>query len=243
MDETSPPAEATRPIAPEPEPEPRWRQTQRLMTGEAWALGALTAVLWIVSGVQLLGKTQGWDETMLALGSLYPPYFRQGFWWTPLTHIFLHGGLLHIVMNTSALVSLGPAIAVRLGRDLKGALLFWTFFLICGLAGGLLFLVLHWNGEISAVGASGAICGLWGAVARLTPDGGLTPILSSQVGKQTWSFIVMNLVLVAIGFGLGMASGEGGLMIAWECHVGGFIAGLFLVEMFPARYWWLRQPA
>jgi hypothetical protein len=119
------------------------------MAGEAWALGALTLVLWIVSGFQLLGKMQGWDETMLALGALYPPYFRQGFWWTPLTHIFLHAGLLHIVMNTSALVSLGPAIAVRLGRDLKGALLFWAFFLICGLAGGLLFLVLHWNGEIS----------------------------------------------------------------------------------------------
>ncbi len=42
----------------------------------------------------------------------------------------------------------------------------------------------------------------------------------------------MNLVLVAIGFGLGQASGQGGLMIAWECHVGGFIAGLLLVDVF-----------
>ena len=180
---------------------------------------------------------------MLALGCLYPPYFKQGFWWTPLTHIFLHGGLLHIVMNTSALLSLGPAIALRLGRDWRGGLLFWAFFLICGLAGGLLFLAMHWNSEISAVGASGAICGLWGAVARLRSDGGLDPIFSRQVGKQTWSFVVMNLVLIAIGFAIGTASGEGGLMIAWECHVGGFIAGLLLVQVFPVRYWWLRQPA
>jgi len=241
MDETGPSAEVVQPT--KPPPEPRWRQTLRLLSGEAWAMGALTLVLWIVSGVQLLGKMQGWGETMLALGCLYPPYFKQGFWWTPLTHIFLHAGLLHIVMNTSALVSLGPAIAVRLGRDWRGGLLFWAFFLICGVTGGLLYLAMHWNGDIPAVGASGAICGLWGAVARLTSDGGLTPIFSRQVGKQTWSFVVMNLVLVAIGFAIGKASGEGGLMIAWECHVGGFIAGLLLVEVFPARYWWLRQVA
>jgi len=233
--------EATRPI--EPTPEPGWRRTLRLLTGPAWALGALTLVLWIVSGVQFLGKTQGWEDVMFALGSLYPPYFRQGFWWTLLTHIFLHGGLLHIFMNTTALVSLGPAIGARLGSDLKGGVLFWTFFLICGLAGGLLFLAMHWNGDISAVGASGAICGLWGAVARLTANGELAPVFSRQVGKQTWSFVVMNLVLIAIGFGLGRASGQGGLMIAWECHVGGFIAGLFLIQAFPVRYWWLRQPA
>lgn len=237
--------EVTRPPEPaiEPTPEPGWRRTLRLLTGPAWALGLLTLVLWIVSGVQFLARTQGWEEAMFALGSLYPPYFRHGFVWTPLTHVFLHNGLLHIFMNTTALISLGPAIAVRLGSDLKGALLFWAFFLICGVAGGLLFLGLHWNGDISAVGASGAICGLWGAVARLTANGELAPIFSRQVGKQTWSFVVMNLVLIAIGFGIGRASGQGGLMIAWECHVGGFIAGLFLVEAFPVRYWWLRQPA
>lgn len=239
MDETTRPPEP----APEPTPEPGWRRTLRLLAGPAWALGLLTLVLWVVSGVQFLGKMQGWEEAMFALGSLYPPYFRHGFWWTPLSHIFLHSGLLHIFMNTTALVSFGPAMAVRLGRDLRGALLFWAFFLICGLAGGLLFLAMHWNGEVAAVGASGAICGLWGAVARLTPEGRLTPIFSREVGKQTWSFVVMNLVLVAIGFGLGQASGQGGLMIAWECHVGGFIAGLLLVDVFPARYWWLRRPA
>ncbi len=77
----------------------------RLLAGPAWALGLLTLVLWVVSGVQFLGKMQGWEEAMFALGSLYPPYFRHGFWWTPLSHIFLHSGLLHIFMNTTALVS------------------------------------------------------------------------------------------------------------------------------------------
>lgn len=239
MDETTRPPEP----ASEPTPEPGWRRTLRLLTGPAWPLGVLTLVLWIVFGVQFLAKTRGLEDAMFALGALYPPYFQRGFVWTPLTHIFLHGGLLHIFMNTTALVSLGPAIAVRLGSDLKGALLFWAFFLICGVAGGLLFLGLHWTGDISAVGASGAICGLWGAVARLTANGELAPVFSREVGKQAWSFTVMNVVLIAIGFGIGQASGQGGLMIAWECHVGGFIAGLFLVQAFPVRYWWLRQPA
>jgi membrane associated rhomboid family serine protease len=206
---------------------------------EAWPLGALTAILWIVFAFQLAGDFTGWNEIMLNLGALGAPSFRHGYWWTPLTNVFLHAGLFHILMNSSALLSLGLGLAFRLGRDLKGAGLFWSFFVLCGLAGSALFLALHWNGESYAVGASGAICGLWGGVARLTSDGELAPIVSRQVGKQIQSFVIMNLILVAIGFGLGVMSGQGGLMIAWEAHVGGFVAGLFLVQVFPARYPWL----
>lgn len=220
-------------------PTPSWISRHYTLLKDAWPLGVLVVVLWIISGIQLLGDLTGWNETMLNLGALGASSFRYGYWWTPLTNIFLHAGLLHILMNSSALVSFAPGLVFRFGRDLKGAGVFWGFFVLCGLAGSALFLALHWNDGSYAVGASGAICGLWGAVARLTADGGLAPVLSRQVGKQTQSFVIMNLVLVAIGFGVGKASGTGGLMIAWEAHVGGFVAGLFLVQVFPARYPWL----
>jgi hypothetical protein len=35
-------------------------------------------VLWLVFAGQLMGEALGWDDAMLALGALYPPYFRQG---------------------------------------------------------------------------------------------------------------------------------------------------------------------
>lgn len=243
MEEGAPEAGVVRGLTDNKPPKRFRAERYYVWLNEAWPLGALALLLWGIFAFQLIGDFTGWNETMLNLGALGAPSFRHGYWWTPLTNMFLHAGLFHILMNSSALLSLGLRVSLRFGRDLKGGGLFWSFFVLCGLAGSALFLALHWNGESYAVGASGAICGLWGGVARLTSDGGLVPIVSRQMGKQTWSFIVMNLVLVAIGFGLGQVSGQGGVMIAWEAHVGGFIAGLFLIQVFPVRYRGLRQPA
>jgi membrane associated rhomboid family serine protease len=238
VEEGAPPTEIVRGLTDGKPTKRSWGLRYNTLLNEAWPVGALTLLLWVIALAQIGSDAfgLGWNGAMLNLGALGASSFRFGYWWTPLTNMFLHTGPLHILMNSSALVSLGPALAFRFGRDLKGAGLFWAFFVLCGLAGSALYLALLWTSDSYAVGASGAICGLWGGVARLTAEGGLAPIVSRQVGKQTQSFIVMNLVLVAIGFGIGVMSGAGGLMIAWEAHVGGFIAGLFLIQVFPTRY-------
>lgn len=210
---------------------------------EAWPAAVLLLVIWICFAAQEVAAWRGQEQTVRIFGSVFPPAFRDGVWWTPVTHIFLHGGLLHILMNSSALIALAPVVSQRLGRDAFGALLFLAFFLICGVAGAGLFLVLHWGGAVPMIGASGAICGLWGAVARLTATPALAPIVSRQVGRQVRSFVIMNLILVALGGILGLASGQGGVLVAWEAHVGGFIAGLLLIDVFPVRFWWLREDA
>jgi len=220
---------------------PIWRSGFSILWTQAWPVAALLVGLWVVFAGQTLADLTGRGEQVLLLGALYPPAFRVGVWWTPLTHIFLHGGLLHIAMNSSALGALGPAVSQRLGRDAIGGLLFLGFFVLCGLAGGGVYLALHWGGGAPMLGASGAICGLWGAVARMTETTDLAPIWSRSVGRQARSFLVMNLILVAIGGALGVLSGAGGVLVAWEAHVGGFVAGLFLVRLFPARFWWLSE--
>lgn len=220
---------------------PIWRSGFSVLWKQAWPVAALLVVLWVVFAGQTLAELAGNGEQVLLLGALYPPAFRAGVWWTPLTHMFLHGGLLHIAMNSSALGAFGPSVSQRLGRDAVGALLFLGFFMLCGLAGGVLYLALHWSGDMPMLGASGAICGLWGAAARMTETTDLAPIWSRPVGRQAWSFLVMNLILVGIGGALGMLSGAGGVLVAWEAHVGGFVAGLFLVRLFPARFWWLSE--
>lgn len=84
------------------------------------------------------------------------------------------------------------------------------------------------------VGASGAICGLWGAAARHAPDGGVAPLRSAQVRGNIVLFTQMNVVLFLILFALvRLTDGVGGL--AWEAHLGGFLFGLLLGPWFAPR--------
>lgn len=209
---------------------------------EAWPVMVITAVIWLVFAGQIIGDARGYDDAIYIYGALSAPGFSHGLWWTALTHMFLHAGWLHIAMNSAALIALGPAVAQRLGRDALGGLLFFGFYLVCGLAGGAAFLLLS-PGQGAAVGASGAIFGLWGAVARLSGPGEikLAPIFSGTVGRQVVSAVISNLVVVGLGAAYGLASGIGIIGIAWQAHLGGFVAGLLLIQVMPARFWWLRE--
>ena len=216
----------------------------KLLWGEAWPVVVLTAVLWLVFAGQLVGEALGYDNAIFALGALSRMGLDYGLWWTPLSHMFLHVGWLHIAMNSAALIALGPAIAQRLGRDALGGLMFLGFFLICGLAGGAAFLLLA-PANAPAVGASGAIFGLWGAVARLSGPGQikLAPLFSRGVGQQIVSAVVSNLVVVFAAAAFGLASGVGIIGVAWQAHLGGFVAGILLIQVLPVRFHWLRHPA
>jgi len=211
---------------------------------EAWPVVVLTGVIGLVFAAQLVGGAYGFDAAIFVLGALSKVGLEHGLWWTPLTHMFLHVGWVHVGMNTLALVALGPAIAQRFGRDAFGGLLFLIFFVVCGLAGGAAFLLLA-PPNVPAVGASGAIFGLWGAVARLAAPGQveLAPLFSRGVAQQIGSAIISNLLVVAFAAAFGLASGAGIIGIAWQAHLGGFVAGILLIQLMPVRFHWLRQAA
>jgi membrane associated rhomboid family serine protease len=208
---------------------------------EAWPVVVLAGVIGLVFAGQLIGAAYGYEEAIFVLGAVSKVGLAYGLWWTPLTHMFLHAGWVHIGMNILALIALGPAVAQRFGRDAFGGLLFLIFFLVCGLAGGAAFLLLA-PANVPAVGASGAIFGLWGAVARLAAPGQikLAPLFSREVARQVGSAIVSNLLVVAFAAAYGLASGAGVIGIAWQAHLGGFIAGILLIQVMPARFHWLR---
>jgi membrane associated rhomboid family serine protease len=154
---------------------------------------------------------------------------REGRWWTLLTSMFIHAGLYHLTMNVSAL-SIGAPVYRRLGAGLKGTLLFFGLYFTCGLAGGLAYVALNPEGTTPAAGASGAIFGLWGALARIGPgDGEIYPLFSKAVGRHVWRAAKQNLALIAFLFVLGLLSRGAALKLAWEAHAGGFLAGLLLI--------------
>ncbi len=148
------------------------------------------------------------------------------------SHLFLHGGWGHVVMNSLWLLAFGPVVARRFG-----ALLFLLFFLLCGAAGAGAFLLFNWGGTDPVVGASGAVSGLMAAGLRLMPgmfawaqpgDPQLAPILSRPILSFSLIWAGLNL---AVGLFGGAFLGADGA-IAWQAHLGGYLAGLLLAGLF-----------
>ena len=148
-----------------------------------------------------------------------------------ISHIGLHGGWLHLFLNTTALLAFGAPVARLFGADLSGLVRFSAYFLVCGLLGGLTFWALHPQGAVPLVGASGAISGLMGGAARLIERRG---VLGGAFSRAALGFvvpwIVLNLLIALAGAALGPA-----VPIAWEAHLGGLAAGLLLLGVFAPR--------
>lgn len=153
------------------------------------------------------------------------------------THMFAHAGFAHLLGNSGALLALSTPVMARFrgARSPAAWLRYAVLFGLSGLCGAVLFLAIHPTSDTPMVGASGAICGLWGATARIGLDGRFIPILSRNVWREVKAFARMNLVLFLILFVYArlMHGGVGGL--AWEAHLGGFLFGLLTMPLIAPR--------
>lgn len=207
----------------------------------AWPNAVVTVAILLVAVWQTGRMLSGDGNLGIDWGGLSAAALADGRWWTPFTSMFMHAGIAHLIFNMLALAQLGPIVALRFGRDGRALVTYLAFYLLCGLVGDAVYLAIHPASAVPMIGASGAIFGLWGASARLGPNGSLAPVFSRQVWKQTQSAIVSNLIIMAIVLLPALLSGQmsyGG--IAWEAHLGGYLAGLLLVGLpvFKARPIW-----
>jgi membrane associated rhomboid family serine protease len=177
-----------------------------------WTLVGLNVVAYIVELVN--------QNTVITDGVLVGHFpgttigVADGQWYRLITNAFLHEppgsglGILHIAFNMWALIVVGPALERTLGR-----VRFLAVYLVSALAGSVLFYLLASPGN-SALGASGAIFGLFGGwfvlSRRLRLD-----------SRQIVMLIVLNLVISFAVPG-----------IAWQGHLGGLIAGTALTAAF-----------
>lgn len=132
-----------------------------------------------------------------------------------LTHQFLHGGIIHLLFNMLALVSIGPQVEDYLGRNK-----FILFYLLCGLGSAFLHMFMI-KSSTPMVGASGAIYGILLMFAILSPN------------EKLYFFGLIGMkakYLVGILFGieilLGFCSQSDG--IGHFAHVGGGLTGILL---------------
>lgn len=144
------------------------------------------------------------------------------------TSLFLHGGFLHILGNMWFLYIFGDNIEDRLGH-----IRYLLFYLLSGIAAGIIHLVTNLNSQIPTIGASGAIAGVMGAYLLLYPRAKiltLIPIFFFFQFVEIPAFIFLGFwfFLQLIYAGL-IGGGMGG--IAWWAHIGGFIAGMVLFKI------------
>jgi len=151
------------------------------------------------------------NRALWAFGAAGAIPWQAGHWWTVLTAIYLHGGILHILFNLLWIRQLGPEV-----ENYYGPARLVVIFTVSGVAG---FLVSNEFGVPFTVGASGSIFGLLGAlVAYGRRRGGAFGRLHLQQYGQ-WA-----LVLFIAGFimaGVNNFAHAGGF-------IGGFVAGLVL---------------
>jgi membrane associated rhomboid family serine protease len=157
---------------------------------------------------------------------------------TLLTSQFLHGGFLHIFFNMLFLVVFGPEV-----EHLTGHLRFIAFYLLCGIIGGLAQLLTTPDSHVPSVGASGAIAGVLGAYILSFPTNSVrtvVPIGCFPVLLRLPAALVIGLwAIVQFVHGYGANSthvlSEQGGGVAYFAHIGGFLAGVFLIGLFRAR--------
>lgn len=155
-----------------------------------------------------------------------------------ISYMFLHADFLHVGVNCLWLLVAGTPVAKRLGT-----LRFLALFLLTGILAAAVYLAANWGSLGAAIGASGAVSGLMGAAIRIF-YGQRTASSSEAVGHENASplaplfggpilffsaiWCVANVVAGLTGLGT-----SGGVQaVAWEAHLGGYFAGLFLVGPF-----------
>jgi rhomboid family protein len=140
--------------------------------------------------------------------------------WQPFTYIFLHGGLLHLLLNMLWLWMFGRELELVWGKRR-----FLNFFFLCGVGAGLIEMLvkaipMFWGerpSDVPTIGASGAIFGILMANAVLFPD------------RRVWLFplpvaIPMRPYVAVIGaIEFFFTLGAGGDKVAHLCHLGGML--------------------
>lgn len=152
------------------------------------------------------------------------------------TSMFLHGGWFHIGSNMLFLWVFGDNI-----EDSLGKLRYIIFYLLCGIVAGLTQYLFDPSSTIPMIGASGAIAGVLGAYWSLYP--------TSRVNTLVPLGFFITTVEIPAGIMIGLwfltqlfngtaaisptAASEGG--VAFWAHIGGFLAGLVLIRVFPPK--------
>ncbi len=144
-------------------------------------------------------------------------------------HTFLHGGWIHLLFNMVLTLSVGRGLMARLET---GAGASWRFLLIffgAAALGAVFYVAINLHSDLPALGASGAACGIYAAYLMSVRDDWRESLRDPWVLQNGAVFLALNVGLAFFASALGV------LPIAWEAHLGGFIAGALMYPLLAPR--------
>jgi membrane associated rhomboid family serine protease len=164
--------------------------------------------------------------------------------WTFLTYAFLHGDFVHVGVNSIWFLPFGAAMARRFGTWR-----FLGFFSVTAIAGAALHLVTHFDEPLPLIGASAGVSGVMAGSLRFIfqvggplgmfrtndEDAYRVPAAPLTVALRDPRIIIFLVVWFGFNllFGIGASSFPGvEQSVAWQAHIGGFLAGLILFAWF-----------
>jgi membrane associated rhomboid family serine protease len=156
--------------------------------------------------------------------------------------MFLHGGWMHVLGNMWFLWIFGDNI-----EDILGHGKYLMFYLLCGIAAALTQTMLNPDSRVPMVGASGAIAGVMGAYMLKFPRSRIRTLVFIFFFITT--FEVPAWVMLIYWFGIQLISGVGSIGYsqvsqggtAFFAHVGGFLAGMALVNLLRPQQRYTRR--
>jgi membrane associated rhomboid family serine protease len=163
--------------------------------------------------------------------------------WTFVTYALIHGDISHLVLNVVWLLAFGAPVARRFGTAR-----FLAFMAVCAAAGAGAHLATHFGQLLPMVGASAAISGAMAAAIRFAFQRG-GPLGLLRDGEEAYRVPAAPLLaclrdprvlaFLAVWFGVNLVFGLGSVSmpgvqqaVAWQAHIGGFLAGLIAFAFF-----------
>lgn len=187
------------------------------MRRAAWFTNLMLVTCWAVFLIDLVLPHQGQLGLLAQLGVLYPPAVEQGEWWRLITSGFIHFGWPHIIFNSYALFQAGALV-----EYVYGSKRYATIYLAALLGGSIAAYVTTIGTQVVTAGASGAIMGVFGAMAVLALK---LPPLRRELLQNALLPIILTL---GYGFTNPGISNAG--------HIGGVLTGALVAFLLrPAR--------
>ena len=160
------------------------------------------------------------------------------------SYMFLHSSWMHVLMNMWFLLLFGRAVENELGH---------TGFLFFYLLGGILAALTQWlaypHSLVPVIGASGALAAVLGAFAMLMPQARVKTFVFVIIYIAIWDIPAIAFLifwfLVQVVSGLGEYTSLSLLArttnVAWWVHVGGFVAGMWMMLILMKWKLWLKR--
>jgi len=170
-------------------------------------------LIWAVGVASVFWAQREWPDSLEAAGELEPQaLFAGGEWWGPLTALFLHGDLAHLLSNLLTGTLVFAVVGATFGRR-QG----WLLLALAAVAANTAVAALSFPGPYRSIGASTAV---FAGLGLLT--GGAVRVAWRSAPPRRWRAVFVPL---AAGLTLLGLHGAGGMRTDVAAHVAGFGAG------------------